>query len=145
MMAHVAFDPFDGLLRLQRDLDRMFGKPSLYMGMSGPSVFPPINIFSDKDGVVIRAEVPGIKADELTIDVDRGRVMLSGERKAGDAPKEGGYHRRERRIGKFSRTLRLPDDLDPHEAKAELRDGVLTLRIPKAASARPRHIEVKAA
>lgn len=144
-MAQVTFDPFDGLLRLQRELDRLFGKPSSNLGLAGPSVFPPLNVFSDQAGVVIRAEVPGIKADEVTLDIDHDRLTLSGERKVEPLRKDGGFHRRERRAGKFSRTLRLPEDVDLQAADAELRDGVLTIRIPKTASARPRHIEVKAA
>jgi len=143
-MALVSFDPFEGLLRLQRDLDRIFGKPSPDFGLTGPNVFPPINVFSDKDGFTVRAEVPGIKAEELSLDVEPGRLSLSGERKF-DPHADGGYHRRERRGGVFSRTLRLPPDLDTHAAKAELVDGILTVQIPKAETAKPRHIEVKAA
>lgn len=144
MMALVSFDPFENLLRLQRDLDRIFRNPSFDFGLAGPSVFPLVNVFHDKDGLVIRAEVPGIKAEDLSLEVERGRFKLSGERKF-EARENGGYHRRERRGGKFSRMLRLPDDLDAQQATAELRDGILTVRIPKAAVARPRHIEVKAA
>jgi HSP20 family protein len=143
-MALVSFDPFEGLLRLQRDLDRIFGKPSPDFGLTGPNVFPPINVFTEKDGFIVRAEVPGIKAEELNLDVESGRLSLSGERKF-ESRAEGGYDRRERRGGMFSRTLRLPPDLDTHAATAELRDGILTVRIPKAEAARPRHIEVKAA
>lgn len=143
-MALVSFDPFDNLLRLQRDLDRIFGKPSPDFGLTGPNVFPPINVFSDKDGITVRAEVPGIKADDISIDVELGRLSLSGERKF-ESHADGGYHRRERRGGKFSRVLRLPPDLDTQAAKAELRDGILTVHIPKAEAARPRHIEIKAA
>ena len=143
-MALVAFDPFGSLLSLQRDLDRIFGKPALDLGLSGGNVFPLINVFSDRDGFVVRAEVPGIKADDLSVDVERGRLTVSGERKLAPA-KDGAYHRRERRAGKFSRALRLPDDIDAQAATAELRDGVLTVRIPKLAETRPRQITVKAA
>lgn len=144
MMALVSFDPFENLLRLQRDLDRIFGQPSSDFGLAGPSVFPPINVFSDKTGVIVRAEVPGLKAEDLNLDVEASRLTLSGERKF-DSRQDGGYHRRERRGGKFSRTLRLPTDLETQEATAELSDGILTVRIPKKAVARPRQIEVKAA
>lgn len=144
-MARVSFDPFEQLLRLQQDLDRLFGRPFPSMGLAGPSVYPLVNVFSDKEGVVIRAEVPGIKASDITLDIERGSLTLSGERKVEPPVQNGGYHRRERRAGKFSRTLRLPDDLDPQQATAELRDGVLTIRIPRSASARPRQIEVRAA
>jgi HSP20 family protein len=144
MMALVSFDPFENLLRLQRDLDRIFGKPLTDFGLTGPSVFPPINVFTDKGSVVVRAEVPGIKADHINLEVEPGRLTLSGER-AFEPRTEGGYHRRERRGGKFSRSLRLPSDLDTHAATAELRDGILTVRVPKVAAARPRQIDVKAA
>jgi HSP20 family protein len=143
-MALVSSDPFENLLRLQRDLDRIFRNPSLDFGLAGPSVFPPVNVFTDKDGVIIRAEVPGIKVEDLNLEIEGGRFKLSGERKF-ETREGGGYHRRERRGGKFSRMLRLPDDLDTQAATAELRDGILTVRIPKAAAARPRQIEVKAA
>jgi HSP20 family protein len=143
-MALVSFDPFENLLRLQKDLDRIFRKPAFDFGLSGPSVFPPVNVFTDKDGVVVRAEVPGIKAENLTLEVEGGHFKLSGEREF-ELHENGGYHRRERRGGKFARMLRLPDDLDTQAATAELRDGILTVRIPKAAAARPRQIEVKVA
>lgn len=143
-MALVSFDPFENLLRLQRDLDRIFRKPSYDFGLAGPSVYPAVNVFSDKNGMVVRAEVPGINAEDIHLEVESGRFTLSGERKL-EPREDGGYHRRERRVGKFSRMLRLPDDLDTHAAAAELRDGILTVRIPKAAAARPRQIEVKAA
>jgi HSP20 family protein len=145
MMALVSFDPFESLVRLQHDLDRIFGKPSPDFGLTGPNVFPPINVFSDKDGFTVRTEVPGIKAEDISLDVEPGRLSLSGERKFESHDNDGGYHRRERRGGRFSRTLRLPPDLDTHDATAELRDGILTVRIPKTAGAKPRHIEVKAA
>lgn len=144
MMALVSFDPFENLLRLQRDLDRIFGKPSSDFGLAGPSVFPPINVFGDKDGVVVRAEVPGLAADALNLEVEASHLTLSGERKF-EPRQDGGYHRRERRGGKFSRTLRLPQDLDTQGTTAELSNGILTVRIPKKAAAQPRQIEVKAA
>jgi HSP20 family protein len=81
MMALVSFDPFENLLRLQRDLDRIFAKPSFDFSLSGPNVFPPVNVFTDKDAVVVRAEVPGIKAQDLKLEVEGGRLTLSGERK----------------------------------------------------------------
>jgi HSP20 family protein len=143
-MALVSFDPFENLLRLQRDLDRLFAKPSLNLGLGSATVYPAINVFSDKDGFVVRAEVPGIKGEEIHLEVEPGRLTLSGERKP-ETRENGGYHRRERRAGKFSRTLRLPDDLDTQAATAELRDGVLSVRIPKAAVARARQITIKAA
>ena len=138
------YHPLNALFDLQRALDSRLDSDWLRGATAGTGAFPPINVFSDKDGFTVRAEVPGIKAEELSLDVEPGRLSLSGERKF-DPHADGGYHRRERRGGVFSRTLRLPPDLDTHAAKAELVDGILTVQIPKAETAKPRHIEVKAA
>jgi len=143
-MAFVSFDPVEGLLRLQDELDRFFGKPQFDLGLSGASVFPLVNVFTDADGLVVRAEVPGIKSDQLQVQVEPGRLTIAGEREQA-AAKDASYHRRERRHGRFSRTVQLPRDLDPERAAADCRNGVLTVRIPKHAAAKPRQIEVRAA
>lgn len=145
-MAFVSLDSVEGLMRLQEELDRFFGKPPSDLGLTGPNVFPPINVFTDKDGWVVQAEVPGVKPDQLQVQVERGRLTMSGERTPGPDPnKDASYHRRERRYGKFSRTIQLPRDLDPEQVRAELRNGLLTIRVAKLASAQPRQIEVQAA
>ena len=143
-MALVSFDPVAGLLRLQEELDRYFGKPQFDMGLTGPNVFPLINVFTDADGLVVQAEVPGVKADQLQVQVDPGRLTISGERVVGGA-ENASHHRRERSQGTFSRTIQLPRDVEPEQAKAEYRNGILTLRIPKHAAAKPHQIEVKTA
>lgn len=143
-MALVSFDSVEGLLRLQEELDRFFGKPPNDLGLTGPNVFPPINIFNDSNGVVVRAEVSGIKPDQFQLQVEPGRLTLSGERTPWEE-RDVSYHRRERGYGVFSRTIQLPNDLDPQEAVAEVRNGLLTVRIPKHAAAKPRQIAVHAA
>jgi HSP20 family protein len=142
-MALVTFDPVEGLMRLQDEIDRFFGKPAFDLGLSGANVFPPVNVFADEGVLVVRAEVPGIKPDEIQVQLENGRLTISGERKP-RAANELSYHRRERRHGRFARTIQLPRDLDPEHAQAECRNGMLTVRIPKHASAKPRQIEVKA-
>jgi HSP20 family protein len=143
-MAFVSFDPVEGLLRLQDELDRFLGKPQFDLGLSGANVFPLVNVFTDGDGLVVRAEVPGIKPEQLQVQVEPGRLTITGERQQ-EAAQNGSYHRRERRHGRFSRTVQLPRDLDSEQAAAECRNGVLTVRIPKHAAAKPRQIEVRAA
>jgi HSP20 family protein len=142
-MAFLSVDP-TGLLRLQRDLERYFEKPTFDLGLSGRGVFPPVNVFVRNGDVVIRAEVPGVKPEDVQIEAERGRVTLRGERKA-PPEAEGSFHRRERRYGTFSRTIRLPEDVDVEKAEAKYRNGVLTLRVPRAEAAKPRRIEVQAA
>ncbi len=143
-MAFVSIDPVEGLLRLQDELDRFLGKPQYDLGLSGANVFPLVNVFTDGDGFVVRAEVPGIKREQLQVQLEPGRLTIAGERQQETAP-DGSYHRRERRHGRFSRTVQLPRDLDPELAAADIRNGVLTVRIPKHAAAKPRQIEVRAA
>jgi HSP20 family protein len=134
------------LLRLQTDLESMLRSPrsDFFFGPSTAGVFPLVNVFRDPQGdVVIRAELPGVKPEDFQVTVEGRRVTLTGERKP-EGP-EGNYHRRERPAGKFSRMFQLPEDLDVERAEAKLTNGVLTLRLPRAASARARQINVAAA
>ena len=135
--------PFDSLSQLQTELDRFFGKPLVSSGLSGASVYPLVNVFTDPNGMVVRAEVPGIPADRLSVQVESGQLTISGER-APAAP-AGSVHRRERQFGRFSRTLQLPPEVDPAQVTAECRNGVLTVRLGKHAAAKPRQVSVRAA
>src|SRR5262245_65092769 len=134
------------LLRLQTDLESMLHSPrgDFFFGPSTAGVFPPVNLFRDSQGdIVIRAELPGVKPEDFQVTVEGRRITLSGERKP-EGP-QGNYHRRERPFGKFSRVFQLAEDLDVEGAEAKLTNGVLTLRIPRAASAKARQINVAAA
>src|SRR5262249_9765042 len=134
------------LLHLQDELDALRRPRSdLFAGPSAAGVFPPVNIFRNASGdAVIRAELSGVKPEQLSVTVERRRLTLSGERTP-EAPENGGYHRRERAWGKFSRSIELPADLDVNRAEATFRSGVMTLRIPRAEAAKPRQIAVQAA
>jgi HSP20 family protein len=137
-------DPVQGILELQRELDRFLGRPQGgEVGVSGAGVFPPINLFADTDGVVLRAEVPGVEPNSIDVSIQRNTLVISGERPV-KARDKGSYHRRERRFGKFSRSLQLPQDLDTEKAAAECRNGVLTLRIPRREEAKPRQVRINA-
>jgi HSP20 family protein len=137
-------DPVQGLLSLQHELDRFFHKPQGYdLGPSGVGVFPPINVFGDGDGIVVRAEVPGVEPSAIDVQIENRTLTISGERRE-PARNKGSYHRRERRYGKFSRSLQLPDRLDSEQATAECRHGLLTVRIPQRAEAKPRQVKVEA-
>lgn len=138
-------NPFDRLLALQREIDRSFEKPVDFdLGVSGRGVFPPVNVFHDEQGYVIRAEVPGVPPEKLTLETNGRTLTIAGERDT-KGVEGAGYHRREREAGKFSRSFTLPSSLDVEAARAEYKHGVLTLRIPLKAAAKPRQIEVKAA
>jgi len=132
----------ENLLNLQRDLDTFLRRP-LGVDFGNFGVFPPTNVFTDKDGLVVRSEVPGVAADAISVNVERNTLTIAGERKRDDA--KGSFHRRERRFGKFARSLRLPADLEGDKATAEVRNGVLTIHIPKRAESKPRQVQIKAA
>jgi HSP20 family protein len=138
--------PFNDLLRLQSELDTLLNRPApgFTLGTSGAGVFPPVNVFRNTDGVVIRAELAGMKPSDITVTTERRRLTISGERKPEEGDR-GAYHRRERSYGRFSRSVALPDDLDTERANAEFRDGVMTVTIPLVAAAKPRTIAVNAA
>lgn len=138
------FDP-GGLLTLQRELERALDRPSgIDLGPSGRGVFPPVNVFADKDGYVVKLEVPGIAPEDVTIEAEGRTLRVSGKREVAP-PSEGSFHRRERGAGQFSRSLQLPADVDSTHAEASYKHGILTVRVPKKEEAKPRQITIKAA
>jgi HSP20 family protein len=139
------FDPVDALLALQRELSNRFDKPfGLDLGPSGRGVYPAINVFTDRGGYVLRMEVPGVAPEDLEIEIQSRTLRVSGKRDI-KPPGEGSFHRRERAVGEFSRSLQLPADLDTARAEASCKHGMLTIRIPKNEEAKPHQITVKAA
>jgi len=140
------FNPIDALLSLQHELDRVFESPTqgFDLGLSGRGVFPPTNVFSDKDGYIVRMEVPGVAPESLAIEGQGRTLTISGKRET-PAPEGASFHRHERSSGEFSRSLQLSTDLDLTKAEATCKHGMLTVRIPKKEEAKPRQIEIKAA
>jgi HSP20 family protein len=102
---------------------------------------PAVNVWEDADTLKIELEVPGVRSDQVDISVVGGELALKIQRP--EVKQEGvTYHRRERPVGSFTRVLRLPTEVEPDRVEAELRDGVLTISLPKAERAKPRKIEV---
>jgi len=135
-------DPVTGLLTLQRELERAWQRPFGEFAASGHGVFPPVNVFNDPDGYVVKVEVPGIAPEQLQVEGHGRTLTISGTR-AAEAPKGGAFHRRERSAGQFSRSLQLPEDLDVGRTEASCKHGVLTIRVPKREEAKPRQISIK--
>lgn len=104
--------------------------------------FPSLNVWEEGDVVYAEAEVPGVKSEDLDLSVVGRELTVKGVR-AAPAPQDATYHRRERGVGEFSRTVKLPVDVDAEQVEASLVDGVLKIALPKAASAKPRKINVK--
>lgn len=123
--------------RLGRQMDRAF---SLGRGRNA-GVFPLLNMSEDADAYTVRAELPGVKSDDLNLEATAKSVTISGERKA-DIEEGGRYHRRERESGKFSRVLGIPGEINPDGIEARMKNGVLVLTLPKAEAVKPRRISV---
>ena len=139
------FDPVGGLLTLQRELERVFDKPFGFdPGPSGRGVFPPVNVFADKDGYAVKVEIPGVAPENVEIQTEGRTLSISGKREVPPST-EGSFHRRERGTGQFSRSFQLPADVDTARAEASYKHGVLTVRVPKKEEAKPRQITIKAA
>jgi HSP20 family protein len=122
-------DPFDALLSLQ---DTTTSR--------GP--FPPINVFQQSDDILALMELPGIDKNELQIEAKANTVRISGKKRV-DYSNGVSVHRRERVSGEFDRTLSLPVQVDPDRIRAEYRDGLLALFLPRAESDKPRSIKIK--
>ena len=135
------FTDFDQVRReMLRLLDTVAGDT---LGDVGAGVFPPMNISQDDDNFYLRAEVPGIKPNELSISAVRNRVSLAGKREIQREHERVSYHRKERAEGSFNRTVTLPTEVDAERVDARYADGILTLTLPKAEETKPRQITVR--
>lgn len=141
-MAIAYRDPFE---QLQRELDRMLGTAFGTVGTATAGVYPPVNVFDGGEDYVVKAELPGVDPKMIEIEVEDDTLVLRGERALVEAGSDAAYHRRERGEGRFRRIVRLPGRVDSAEVKAEYRDGVLTVRLPKAKEMRPRKVTIQAA
>ncbi|HJQ84112.1 MAG TPA: Hsp20/alpha crystallin family protein [Candidatus Binatia bacterium] len=139
-MAFVYRDPFE---ELQTELERMVDAAFGPIGRAG--LYPPVNVFDEGEAFVVKAEVPGVEPNQVEIDVEDDTLTVGGERAFAEPNKDAAYHRRERGQGRFRRVIRLPGRVAADEAKAQYRNGVLTITIPKAKETRPRKVEIQAA
>jgi HSP20 family protein len=103
---------------------------------------PEMDLVETEDNYLLKADLPGMKQEDVALEFNDGMLTISGERKAEYERKEKGFFRLERSMGKFSRALTLPDGIDPDKIRAEFRDGVLEVSIPKPEERKPRRIEV---
>jgi HSP20 family protein len=106
-------------------------------------VFPLINVSEDKDAFYVRAELPGIKAEDLDISVTGESLSIGGERKIEVEEENVKYHRREREAGEFSRIVNLPSLIDTEKVEARCADGILEIVMPKSAATKPKQISIK--
>ncbi len=144
-MAIVRWDPIRELDSLQGDMNRLFdrffdGRPA--NGGSNRRWIPAMDLVETDEDLVVRADLPGISEDDVEIEIKDNVLTVSGERKAEHEQKGEGYHRVERSFGRFARSLSLPRGVDADAVKAGFDEGVLEIRIPKPAEAKPTRVEI---
>ena len=128
----------EGVRNLQGEINRLFENFA-----DNREDFPPVNIWSNSDEIILKAEVPGVDPKVLNLDVNGDQLQISGERKP-DVPSEGVVcHRAEREIGKFARSFRLPYEVDSGKIVAKCNGGILTVILPRIESAKPKKISVQ--
>jgi HSP20 family protein len=142
------FEPVREMMTLREAMDRLFDDAFTHpISMSGGSVLPPIDMFETANEVVVKATLPGMKAEDVQISVTGDIITLRGEFKSqngdGDGDKNATYHVREHRYGTFERTIRLPSDVQSDKARAEFENGILTVSLPKSEAVKPKIINIK--
>lgn len=139
-------DLFQEMDMLRREFDQVFrgfGRGSSFLPGIGAGEYPRMNLSEDESNYYVEALVPGIDPKDLELNLMRGTLTLSGERKA-EENKGYTWHRHERGAGKFMRTIELPDAIDNTKVDAEYRNGVLQITLPKPQSVQPKKISVRA-
>jgi len=144
-MAIARFDPFHDLAVLHDRVNRLFGDAygAREEGVLSSWV-PSVDIFeNEKKGLVLKAELPDVKREDVSVTVENNTLTLSGERKVDTEVRKEHYHRLERSFGNFSRSFALPATVDTGKIGADFKDGVLTVRLPFREEAKPRSISIE--
>ncbi len=135
----------NGLARLHTEMDDLFD--SFFRGLERPfagyKAWPAIDVAEEDEAIIVRAEVPGCKADDIEISVHGNTLTISGEKKFEEEKKEKGYYHLESSYGSFRRELNLPAEVDAGKIDAVCKDGVLSITLPKAAVAKAIKVKVK--
>jgi HSP20 family protein len=149
-MTIVRWEPLREFSTLQNEMNRLFNTvfDAPAPGNGGSTLrrwMPPMDLVETDDHFVLRADLPGLGEDDVKIEFEDGTLTISGERKAEHESKNEGYYRVERAFGSFSRSLTLPQGVDPEAVTASFDRGVLEVRVPKPEERKPRRIEIGAA
>lgn len=136
---------FGRLSNLREEIDRLFEAPLAEWARSTQLLSgwtPALDVFEDKDNLVVKAELPGMKREEIEVSLHDGSLSISGERKGENKYEDAEVYRAERYVGKFQRTVSLPSPVASDKVKAQYTDGVLTVTLPKTEEAKPKQIDV---
>jgi HSP20 family protein len=138
------FEPFKELARLQDEMSRVLGdQQQLYRSGESVGWTPACDIYEDEESVSLRFDLAGVDAGDVDVRFENGVLTIRGERKLEHADRRDHYHRIELAYGTFTRSFALPSTVDAEKIRAEARNGVLVIALPKRAEAKPRSIQVK--
>jgi HSP20 family protein len=138
MSSLTTYDPFSSVRLLEDALTRMWSEPRTARPWS-----PAVDILETENELVLRADLPDVKLEDIDIRVENQTLSLKGERRFEKEESVKGYHRIERSYGSFVRTFTLPPTVDPDHVSAEYKNGVLTVTLPKKEAAKPRQVKVE--
>lgn len=133
------------LSELHDEFERLFDLPLASETRSHPWMSgwtPALDVYEDKDQFAVKAELPGMKKEDIEVSLHDGSLTVSGERKSEHETKDAGVYRSERYFGRFQRTVDLPNTVDASKVKADYQDGILTITLPKTEEAKPKRISV---
>lgn len=142
MYRRLQFPAWREMEDLQREMNRLFDDFLPTRFRTAPD-FPAMNIWADEESVLVTAELPGIQAKDLDINVLGDNLTISGTRPQDEIPGDAHFHRRERGFGSFSRSIQIPYNVDVKKVNATFKDGILSVTLPRAESDKPKKIAVK--
>ena len=137
------WDPFDELTTLRNRMDRLWSRMTAEDEPALANWSPTADVVETKDDIVIKAELPGIEAKNVDVQIENGVLSIQGERNAEQATEEKGFRRIERSYGSFFRSFALPPNVEVEKIAATFVNGVLEVRLPKKEEAKPRSIKVE--
>jgi len=141
-MALIRFEPARELDALQREMNRLFGAAFDGESSGGRGWLPAMDVIEEDDALVLRADLPGVEESSINVEFQDNVLTISGERQLEARSENGGFRRIERPSGAFSRSLTLPEGIDPDSVKASFTNGVLEVRVPKPEERKPRRVAI---
>lgn len=147
-MALIRWDPFREMSALPERMNRLFSDVRAQAPVRGEEIvqgawIPAVDIFETNEAIVLKAELPGITAQDISVEVKDNTLTLKGEKKFEKEVKEENYHRVERSHGSFQRAFTLPGTIHQEKVKAKFKDGILEITLPKVEEAKPKQVKVE--
>lgn len=139
------WEPFNSLTEIQDEMNRLLNRSLRRSGSAGfdDAFVPAIDVVEEKDSYLVRADLPGLSKEDVSVTMQDSYLTIKGEKKHETETKEANYYRQERVHGSFARTIELPMSVDAKKIDGQFKDGVLQVRLPKSEEAKPKQIEVK--